>query len=220
MKTTAWMIAALIVFSTVTGCFMETLWVASTALSVKTAYNGYETLSSMKDVKDGCPAFGNYGKIFVSADVQPRRDDPELVNRTVEEVYSRTLNGMARQHGLSMQCEPYSRKGLAESGDALVIQVREKKPSFWGKIMSGEKIHASIRYVDKITAKVIAEQDCKAARDYEAMIRLMAASALLKIGALKNGRNPSWSATLEEVVKQDKNLQNLTDEERAVLSRG
>lgn len=220
MKTTARIIAAGMIFMAVTGCFMETLWVASTALSVKTAYNGYETLSSMKDVKDGSPAFKDYRKALVSVDVQPRKDNSEVVNRMVEKIYSRTLNDMARQYGLSLQCEPYSRKGLAESDDALVIQVREKKPSFWGKIMSGEKIHASIKYVDKKTAKVISEQNYKIARDYEAMIRLMTASALLRLGASENGRNPSWGAAAEKIVTQDKNYPNLTDEERAVLSRG
>jgi hypothetical protein len=220
MKTIARIIAVVMIFMAVTGCFMETLWVASTALSVKTAYNGYETLSSMKDVKDRSPAFHDYRKALVSVDVQPRKDNPEVVNRMVEKIYSRTLNDMVRQYGLSLQCEPYSRKGLDESDDALVIQVGEKKPSFWGKIMSGEKIHASIKYIDKKTAKVICEQNYKIARDYEAMIRLMTASALLRLGASENGRNPSWGATAEKIITQDKNYPNLTDEERAVLSRG
>lgn len=218
MKTIARIIAAVITFIVLNGCFMEILWVASTALSAKTAYNGYETLSSMKDVKDGSPAFNNYRRTFVSVDVQPRKDSPEVVNRMVETVYSRTLNDMARQHGLDLECKPYTQEALAASDNALVIQVREDKPSFWGRVMSGEKIHASVRYIDKKNAKVITEQNYNISRDYEAMIRLMATSAFLKLSS--SGRDPSWATTAGKFIKQDVDYPKLTEEEKNVLSRG
>ena len=148
------------------GCLIEAFYVCSTLLTAKSAYNGYETITSLKSIKEGPPIFREYQVAYISIDVQPRKENSESVNHIMENVYCRTANAMSRESGSKLTFRPYDGEQVAACADALIIQVKENKPSMIGKIMSGDKIHASVKYIDKKSVRSVCEERYDIARDY------------------------------------------------------
>ena len=203
------------------GCLYETYWVVSTALTAKTAYNGYETISAMKNLKDKAPLMVHYEQAYVSMNVQPRKEKPDYVDYVSEQVYSRTINAMADEAGVRLICTPYKNAAIQNSPDAVIIQVEEKKPSFWGKIMSGHKIHARVTYIDKKTSKSLAEEDYDGvAGNYEDMIAIMTKAAFGKISGLTESQQGSWTAAIKGLADHKQRYPIITAAEKEVLQKG
>jgi hypothetical protein len=202
------------------GCLIEAFYVCSTLLTAKSAYNGYETITSLKSIKEGPPIFREYQVAYISIDVQPRKENSESVNHIMENVYCRTANAMSRESGSKLTFRPYDGEQVAACADALIIQVKENKPSMIGKIMSGDKIHASVKYIDKKSVRSVCEERYDIARDYQEMIGLMSMSAMLKMSKPTDVDQNSWIAVIKKLQDHQKKYPIVTAEEKEILSKG
>ena len=197
------------------------------AVNARAAYQGYEAYSMMKTIKDKTPVFKSYQIVFVSVDVQPRKAGTAEVNAAMMDVYSRSINDMAKELGLAISCKPYSQAEVEAASDALIIQVAEVKTSKVGAIMSGENIHAKVTYIDKKSARALVEEEYNPLKNYEAMIGIMSSSAMVKM--MNNGVKESasdaekkqWQDTVMKFVKEgSKKYPIVTSEEKKVLAKG
>ncbi|MFB3925867.1 MAG: hypothetical protein ACE14T_07405 [Syntrophales bacterium] len=221
MKNAVFVILAVVSVFSINGCFAEALVAVQAVLTAKSVYQGYEDVtSSRKNVQDTTPVFNRYRVAFISVDVQPKKANPEDVNKTIVAVYCRTVNDMARKFGLNTICLAYDEKEVASRSDALVIQVEEIKPNLLGRMISGGKLYASVKYIDKKSAKFLSEEKYELARDYREMVRVAANSAMVKM-CVSVGCGQKSSA---EIARKRKGLGSeypiITVKEKEILSEG
>jgi len=197
--------------------------------NVRAGYQGVESIATIKSVKDKTPVFRNYNSAFVMVDVQPRGGSAIEINRTIETVYSRTVNDLAADFDMRLTCKPYTQVDVEALDSALIIQVYEEKRSTIGKLLAGENIHALVRYIDKKSAQVLAEEELNSQNNYEVMISLMSTSAMLKIignGPAASDRNVSeteqktWAEKVKAITNGKKKYPMLLPSEKEILAKG
>lgn len=202
-----------------------------TANSVRSGYQGYESVSMMKSVKDKTPVFKDYQVAYVSVDVQPRKVDSAVMDNAMAEAYSRSITDMAKELGLNVICKPYNQSEVEATSDALVIQVAEVNTAGVTRVMSGENIHAAVKYIDKKSAKILAEEDYKPLQGYGNFIGIMTSSAMVKMMGngprTADGSAPSeadqkaWADKVTKFANETSNKYPiLTDEEKEMFSQG
>ncbi len=209
-------LAALVLYGLMflNGC--APLMIASSALTAKSAYEGYETVTSIKNVNEKSPALGDYQNVFISFDVQPRNGKREELNRLLESIYVRNIKEIAAGNGWKVNCKAHDLRMLASGKDALIIQVREQKPSFWNRLVSGDKVHTSIDYIDRKSSMVIIGQ-ADVSKNYEELMRRLVLAAVAKLNPGKNNRT-AWSAAVAYFRDHDQSL--MTEQERLILRKG
>ncbi len=211
------------------GC--SALQIAQGAMNARSAYQGYEAASMMKTVKDKTPVFKSYQAAYVSVEVQPRKGSADQVGNAMAKAYSRSINGMAKELGLPVICKPYGQAEVEAAPDALIIQITEVRPSTIGTVMSGENIHATVKYIDKKSARLLVEEEYNPLKGYDAMVGIMSSSAMVKMmgngPATADGSKPSeaeqkaWAEKVNKFVKEDSSKYPLlTPEERVLLAKG
>ena len=209
---------ALLAVTLINGCFLEAYWVASTALTAKSAYNVCESIRVRKHVNDRTSLSQHYRKIFVSINVQPKQGSPEAVNRICERVYSQTINEMAKESGVDLVSIPHDAVAMQSQTDAVVIQVEEKAPSLWKRIVSEKKIHATVDYIDKRTAKSFARENYDGvAGNYEEMIDLITRRTFLKI-ARPGLKQESWLDAIRRLGTEIRLVETLSEKEVLINS--
>jgi hypothetical protein len=211
MKRTA--LAALLFFSVVylNGCLPNALFPLMTAGSV---YQGYASISALKNVKGKEPVFKKYRNAFVLVDVQPQRGDSAKMNAAMEGAYSRTISEMAREMGLDLVCRPYETSEVSDEPDALVIQVEEVKSSLLEKLASGGKMNISAKFIDKKTARCLDEENYNVSKSYYDVLGVISFSSLLKM----NGDNTTNSGIFKSIMENRKKYPIVTAKERALFS--
>lgn len=211
MKRTA--LTAVIFFSAVflNGCVPSALLPVMTAGSV---YQGYESISALKNVKAKEPVFKRYRNAFVLADVQPKKGDSSKMNAAIERAYSRTINEMAREMGLDLVCQPYDESAVSANPDALIIQVEEIKSTLLGKLASGGKINISAKFIDKKTARCLDEENYKVSKNYHQVLGVISISSMLKM----NGNNKTNSGILKRIMENRNKYPIVTAREKDLLS--
>ncbi len=148
----------------------------------------------------------------------------------MSDAYSRSITDMAKELGLAVVCKPYVQAEVESVPDALVIQVEEVPVSTVTALLSGENIHAKVRYIDKKTASLLVEEEYKPIKGYGDMIGIMTSSAMVKMmgnGPAANGRTASeaeqkaWAEKVSKFANEkSKKYSILTDEEKALLAQG
>jgi hypothetical protein len=214
------------------GCqITQALQAVQSVNNARSGYQAYEAFSMAKSVKDKTPVFKDYRLAFVSADVQPRNNNADEVNKAMAEAYSRTINDMAKELGLSVVCKPYSQAEVETVPDALIIQIQEVKLSTVGKVMSGENIHATAKYIDKKSAKILVEEEFNPLKSYDAMIGIMSSSAMVKMlgngPTTADGSKPSeteqkaWGEKAKKFINEKSSKYPIiTPEEKLILAKG
>lgn len=201
-----------------TGCLPTALLPIMTAGSV---YQGYETISALKNVKDKAPVFKQYTSAFVLADVQPKKEDSAKMNAAMESAYSRTVNEMARELGLALVCRPYNRSEVSHTSDALIIQVEEKKSSLLEKLASGGKMNISLKFIDKKTARCLDEENYRISRDYQDVVGVVSFSSMLKMKGEGDNADKMSSFDILKSIKENRNKYPIvTAQERDLFSKG
>ncbi len=189
--------------------------------TARSVYQGYESFSSLKDIKGKLPIFKDYRDAFVLIESQPRKYSPAEVNTAMQSTYSRTVNEMARELGLDLFCRPYNGPEVSNTQDALIIQVEEVKPSLFGKIVSGEKIHASVKFIDRRTAKCLDEETFNSSSTYKDLIGMVSFSTMLKMTENKyDAKKQTTPQILKSLMENRDKYPIMTAQEKSILSQG
>ena len=221
---------SMILLAVLSGCsVIQLVQTVQGVNNARSGYQVYEAGSSIKAIKDHTPVFKDYQVAFISVDVQPRKADAAQMKAALEAAYDRSVNDMAQRLGLSVACFPYDQAKVESATDALVIQVTEVKGSTLTTIMSGENIHATVKYIDKKTARVLAEEEFKPLKGYDNMIGIMTISAMAKLmgngPASTGGSAPSeadqkaWNDKVMKMSNEQK-YPIVTPEEKAIIEKG
>jgi len=216
MKRTAHRLFVLISAFFLAGCLPSALLPVMTA---GTVYQGYESVSALKNVQGKDCFLKGYQKAFISADVQPRKENASAMNTAMERAYSRTVNAMARELGLELVCRPYDSSEVARAPDALIIQVEELKSSLLGKLASGGKMKISVKYIDRKTARCLDEEVFKISKDYQDVVGVVSLSSMLKMSGEKGG-SISTAGVIRALMENRNKYPVLTARERELLSKG
>ncbi len=210
---------------------MQVVQAVQTANNARSGYQGYEALSMMKSIKDKTPVFKDYQIAFVSVEVKPRKADANAMDKAMAEAYSRSISDMAKELGLNVVCKPYVQAEVEATPDALVIQVEEVATSTLTTVMSGENIHATVKYIDKKSAKLLVEEEYKPLKGYGNMIGIMTASAMIKMmgngpaatngAAASEAEQKAWANKVSNFASEkSKKYPILTDEEKTLFAQG
>lgn len=207
-------LSALLFFSiSLNGCVLSVLMPVMTAGSV---YQGYESISAIKNVKDKEPVFEKYRNVLVLVDVQPKTGEAAKMNAAMERAYSRTINEMAGELGLNFVCRPYDEAEVSDNQDALVIQIEELKSSLLEKLASGGKINISAKFIDKKTARCLKEENYRISKSYQEVLGVISFGSMVKM----NGKKKSNADIMKSIIENRNKYPIMTAQEKSILSQG
>lgn len=209
------------------GCLTTAVQTVQGIQSMRAGYQGYETFSMVKKIKDKTPVFKEYNVAFIDVEIQPRKGDAGQIASAIKEAYSRSITDMAKDLNMPVVCKPYDMVAVGEAQDALIIQIEEVKTGAITSFMSGENLHVRARYIDKKTAKVLTEEEHKPLKSYGHMLHTLTVSAMMKLigpgpdEKASETEKKEWSAKIQDFFNNNSaKYPVVTAEEKKVLGEG